>query len=306
MIISVCAVKLWAVGFSVYFDFSVLLIFVTGIYAALSIKLIRTLKILEDFICFSNQDKGFLHIPKWINGYSRLNMSLLSFFLSWRQQAEKLGIALSNTLPLAAANLLQHTFSLLYLLPNLTPFSPSLLAKWTDLGLEITLLWCVLLLQLLRRCPLIYRLKLPLQLHLTLYIWPLTLITSLQSVKSQSHGILKLKGTWKLFCLFLLHQKKKLRVRAIKWLPSVTELCHGKVVTGAWSWALAPLCTSHHLQPQNIHSKWFCLVDAKPLLLFCSPDAKGVCRMKTLAGGKGFGVQTLAFSWTCNGAAAES
>ena len=25
--------------------------------------------------------------------------------------------------------------------------------------------------------------------------------------------------------------------------------------------------TSHHLQPQHIHSKWFCLVDAKPPLL---------------------------------------
>lgn len=176
------------------------------------------------------------------------------------------------------------------------------------MGSEITLMWCVLLLQLLRRCPLIYRLKLPLQLHLAFYIWPLSLITSLLSVKSQSHGILNLKGTWKLFCLFLnFHQKKKLKVRATKWLPSVTELCHGKVETRAWSWALASLCTSHHLQPQNSHSKWFCLVDAKPpLLLFCSPDAKGVCTMKTLARGKGFGVQTLAFSWTCNAAAAES
>ena len=142
------------------------------------IKLIRTLNVLEGCICFSNQDKGFLHIPKWINDHSHLNLSLLSYFLSWHQQAKMFGIALNNTLTLATAKLLWHTFSLFYLLPNLTPFSPSLIAKWTDLGLEITLMWCVLLLQLLRRCPLIYRLKLPLQLRLTFYIWPLALIIS--------------------------------------------------------------------------------------------------------------------------------
>lgn len=152
--------------------------------------------------------------------------------------------ALSNTFTLAAANLLQHTFSLFYLSPK----SDTLLSipyckmNWFGVGNNSSVM-CSLL-QLLRRCPLIYRLKLPLQLHLPftsgLSLW----LHHCSLWKSQSHGILKLKEHENYFACSYFTKRRNLRVRAIKWLPSVTELCHGEVVTGACPELLMTSCTS--------------------------------------------------------------